>query len=64
VASSASTGNTPAPGPLLRLAIVAGAVAAAAVVVSAALDLGRAHWGAALVALPFLAAAAVAARVA
>ena len=64
MASSTPTGSTPAPGPLLRLAIVAGAVAAAAVVVSAALDLGRAHWGAALVALPFLAAAAVAARVA
>jgi len=54
----------PAPGPLLRLAIVAGAVATGTVVVSAALDLGRAHWGAALVALPFLAAAAVAARIA
>ncbi len=50
------------PGPLLRLAIVAGAVATGTVVVSAALDLGRAHWGAALVALPFLVAAAVAAR--
>ncbi len=64
MASSTPTAGMPAPGPLLRLAIVAGAVAAAAVVVSAALDLGRAHWGAALVALPFLAAATVAARVA
>jgi protoheme IX farnesyltransferase len=59
-----SSAPAPAPGPLLRLAIVAGAASATAVVVSAALDLGRAHWGAALVALPFLAAAAVAARVA
>ncbi len=41
-----------------------GQSATGAVVVSATLELGRAHWGAALVALPLLAAAAVAARVA
>jgi len=61
---SSSKRPAPTPGPLLRLAIVAGAAATGAVVVSATLELGRAHWGAALVALPFLAAAAVAARVA
>jgi protoheme IX farnesyltransferase len=43
-----------APGPLLRLAVVMAAVATGAVVASAALELGRAHWGAALVALPLL----------
>jgi heme o synthase len=52
-----------APGPLLRLATVAAAAAAAAVVVSAALELGRGHWGAALVALPLLVAVLVAAIV-
>ena len=51
-----------APGPILRLTVVAAAAATTAVVVGAAVDLGRAHWGAALVALPFLAAAVVAAR--
>jgi hypothetical protein len=52
-----------APGALLRLTIAAAAVAAALVVVSAALDLGRGHWGAALVALPLLVAVLVAAVV-
>jgi protoheme IX farnesyltransferase len=52
-----------APGALLRLTIGAAAVAAALVVVSAALDLGRGHWGAALVALPLLVAVLVAAVV-
>ena len=52
-----------APGLLLRLAALAAALAAAAVVVSAALGLGRAHWGAALVALPLLVAVLVAAVV-
>ena len=52
-----------APGPLLRLAALAAAVAAAAVVVSAALELGRGHWAAALVALPLLVAVLVAAIV-
>jgi protoheme IX farnesyltransferase len=53
-----------AAGPFLRAAIVASAVAAGLVVVSAALELGRAHWAAALVALPLLTAALVAALVA
>jgi protoheme IX farnesyltransferase len=53
-----------APGPLLRLAIAGGAAATAVVVASAALELGRGHWGAALVALPLLVAAVVAARMA
>jgi protoheme IX farnesyltransferase len=52
-----------APGPLLRLAIGAAALAAGLVVVSAALELGRGHWGAALVALPLLVAVLVAAVV-
>jgi heme o synthase len=53
-----------AAGPFLRIAVVAGALAAGLVVVSAALELGRAHWAAALVALPLLTAALVAALVA
>ena len=53
-----------APGPLLRLTLGGGAVSAALVVVSATLELGRAHWGAALVALPLLVAALVAAVIA
>ncbi|HKY26217.1 MAG TPA: heme o synthase [Gaiella sp.] len=53
-----------APGPLLRLAVAAAAVATGVVVASAALELGRAHWGAALVALPLLACVLVAAVVA
>jgi protoheme IX farnesyltransferase len=52
------------PGPLLRLTVAAAAVACAVVVASAALDLGRGHWGATLVALPLLVAVLVAARVA
>ena len=50
-----------APGPLLRLTTLAAAAAAGLVVVSAALELGRGHWGAALVALPLLVAVLVAA---
>jgi protoheme IX farnesyltransferase len=50
-----------APGPLLRAAIAGAAAATAAVVSSAALDLGRGHWAAALVALPLLVAVLVAA---
>ena len=53
-----------APGPLLRATVVGGAGATGAVVASAALELGRAHWGAALVALPLLACVLVAALVA
>jgi heme o synthase len=52
-----------APGPLLRATIAVAAVAAGLVVVSATLELGRWHWGAALVALPFLVAVLVAALV-
>jgi heme o synthase len=52
-----------APGPVLRLAIAGGAAATAVVVVSAALDLGRGHWAAALVALPLLVAAVVIAKI-
>lgn len=47
-------------GPLLRLLAVGGAVASGAVVASAAFGLGQAHWGLALVALPLLAAVALA----
>ncbi len=53
-----------APGPVLRLSVVGAAVATGFVVAGAALELGRTHWGAALVALPFLVATVVAAWVA
>ena len=53
-----------APGPLLKFAIAASAVATGVVVVSATLTSGKGHWGAALVSLPFLVAAVVLARVA
>ena len=56
--------TTGAPGPLLRLALLASALAAGLVVASAALELGRAHWAAALVALPLLVAVLAAAFVA
>jgi len=56
--------DAPAPGPLLRLTIAGGAAATVAVVASAALDLGRGHWGATLVALPLLVAVLAAARLA
>jgi len=52
------------PGPILRLAIAAAAIATATVVVSATLEFGRGHWVAALVALPLLVAAVVIARIA
>jgi protoheme IX farnesyltransferase len=52
-----------APGPLLRGLAAAGAVATAAVVAGATLELGATHWGVALVALPLLVAVAVAAVV-
>jgi len=41
-----------APGPLLRATVAIAALAAGLVVASAALELGEAHWAAALVALP------------
>jgi heme o synthase len=50
-----------AAGPILGLTVVAAGAACATVVASAALDLGRAHWGAALVALPLLVAVFLAA---
>ncbi len=53
-----------AAGPLLAATIAGSAVAAGLVVASAALELGRAHWGAALVALPLLTCLLVAALVA
>jgi protoheme IX farnesyltransferase len=46
---------------VLRLIIAGGAVATGVVVASAALELGRAHWAATLIALPLLVAALVAA---
>jgi len=53
-----------AAGPILRLTILGEAAAAALVVASATLDLGQAHWGAVLVALPLAVAVVVAARAA
>ena len=53
-----------APGVLFRLSAVASAVAIGLVVVSAVLELGPAHWGIALVALPLLGANVVLARLA
>jgi protoheme IX farnesyltransferase len=52
---------TTRPGPFLQLAAIAGAAAAAIVVSSAALSLGEAHRGVALVALPLLIGVAIAA---
>jgi heme o synthase len=49
-------------GPLLRLSAAAGAVGTGLVVASAALELGTAHWGLVALALPFLAANVVLAR--
>jgi len=51
-------------GPIFRLSSVAAAIAVGLVVGSATLELGATHWGLALVALPFLVANAVVARVA
>jgi heme o synthase len=48
-----------APGVLLRLLAVGGALATGAVVASAVLELGTTHWGIAVVALPLLIAAAI-----
>jgi heme o synthase len=48
-----------APGVLLRLLTVGGALATGAVVTSAVLELGTTHWGLAVVALPLLIAAAI-----
>jgi protoheme IX farnesyltransferase len=51
-------------GPVLRLTAIGAALATAAVVTGAAAELGRTHWGAALVALPLAVAVVVAARIA
>jgi len=51
-----------APGLLLRLAAVGGAIATLLVVTSAVLELGATHWGVAGVALPLLAAVALVCR--
>ncbi len=53
--------SSAAPGPWLRLSALVGAGATALVVASASLELGQAHWGFALAALPPLAAVAIAA---
>jgi heme o synthase len=53
-----------APGPLLRVSAIGGACATGVVMLSATLGLGRAHWGATLIALPLLVAVLVAAIVA
>jgi len=52
------------PGPFLRGAIIAAAATTAVIVISATLDSGRGHWGAALVAVPLLVGAVVIARLA
>jgi heme o synthase len=52
------------PGLLLRLTAIGGAAATALVVASAVLELGAAHWGIALVALPLLVAEVLLARLA
>jgi protoheme IX farnesyltransferase len=59
-----SESSSETPGPLLRLSAVGGALATAFVVASAVLELGTAHWGIAGIALPFLVADVVLARLA
>ena len=67
--SSVASANLPsgtaiAPGVLFRISAVASALAVGLVVVSAALELGATHWVTALVALPFLVANVLLARLA
>jgi protoheme IX farnesyltransferase len=63
VSSGAATASSgAAPGPVLRGAVSAAAVATLVVVVSAAFGSEHGHWGAALVALPLLVAAVVVAK--
>jgi len=57
-----SGGSRARPGPLFVLASLGAALVTAAVVVSAAVDLGHTHWGAALVAVPLAIAVLVIAR--
>jgi len=59
-----SSGTAIAPGVLFRISAVASALAVGLVVVSAAFELGSTHWVTALVALPFLVANVVLARLA
>jgi heme o synthase len=56
--------DTMRPGPLLRLSAVGAAAGPLLVVLSATLELGRAHWGLVLAALPLQVAVLVAARLA
>jgi protoheme IX farnesyltransferase len=56
--------DEPRPGPLLRLTALGGAFGASLVVAGAALELGQAHWGVAVVALPLLVSVLVVARLA
>jgi protoheme IX farnesyltransferase len=56
--------STVTPGAAFRLSAAASVVSVALVVVSAALELGTAHWSLALVALPFLVADVILARLA
>jgi heme o synthase len=59
-----SESSSETPGLLFRLSAVGGAVATSLVVASAVLELGAAHWGIAGIALPFLVADVVLARLA
>ena len=59
-----SSGTAIAPGVLFRISAVASALAVGLVVVSAAFELGSTHWVTALVALPFLVANVLLARLA
>jgi heme o synthase len=52
------------PGPFFRLTALCAAVAIGVVVIDAAFELGHTHWGAALVALPLVAAVLLAAHIA
>jgi protoheme IX farnesyltransferase len=62
--ASALPSEQAATGPLLRLSATVGAVATGLVVTSAVLELGTAHWGIVGIALPFLVANVVIARLA
>ena len=59
-----SSGTAIAPGVLFRISAIASALGVGVVVVSAALELGATHWVTALVALPFLVANVLLARLA
>ncbi len=58
----ASSSSPEAPGPLLRLSALVGAVGTGVVVASAVLELGAAHWGLAALVLPALVVNVLAAR--